>query len=454
MATAVESAHSEFASIVGDSRVTSDPAACESFAVDGKVPGTAVYPQSAEQVAAVLKCAGDHSLAVIPCRNLTKIGVGNPPRRYDVALSLKELNQVWHYEPADLTISVEPGMKLGDFEHLVGRHQLWLPLDPAGGARASIGGILATNSSGPLRGAYGAPRDMVLGMKIATAEGKVIKTGGRVVKNVTGYDISKLLIGSYGTLGVIVETSFKLYPLPAERATFLMPLASLDAAREFRRAIQHSHLQPLRLVLMDGPASALVRPTSLEKTGSSELEKFELWIEAAGSPRVIERYSRELQELSRAATTKVVRLEAGSAGEVWERVADLGTWMAQSFPDVVILKASLPIACGEQFVDRAQAEARDQVQWLASLSLVSVGAVRVCLRAERGARELLALVERLRQTAQSLGGTLVVERCPHQLKPQIDVWGPAGDDFEAMRKLKEAWDPKGALSPGRFVGGL
>ena len=453
MPTAVESAHSEFAAIVGDSRLVSDPAACRSFAVDACVPGTVVYPQSAEQVAAVLKCAAEHSLAVIPCRNLTKIGVGNPPRRYDVAFSLKEMNQVWHYEPADLTISVEPGMKLGDFQHLVGRNGLWLPLDPAGGARASMGGILAANSSGPLRAAYGGPRDMVLGMKIATTEGKVVKTGGRVVKNVTGYDIAKLMIGSYGTLGVIVEASFKLYPLPAARASFVMPLATLDAARQLRRAIQHSHLQPLRLVLLDGAASALVRAAAPGKVAASDFGPFELWIEAGGSPRVIERYSRELQELSRAVTTRLVRLETG-AEAVWERIADFGTRTAESFPDAVIMKASLPIARGEEFLGHAQAEARNEVQWLASLSLTSVGVVRVCLRAERGARELLAPVERLRQTAQSLGGTLVVERCPHQFKSQVDVWGPAGDDFEVMRKLKEVWDPKGVLAPGRFVGGL
>ena len=445
--------HSEFAAIVGDARLVSDPAACQSFAVDGRAPGSVVYPQSAEQVAAVLKCAADHSLAILPCRNLTKIGVGNPPRRYDVALSLKEMNQVWHYEPADLTISVEAGMKLGDFEHLVGRHGLWLPLDPAGGARASIGGILAANSNGPLRAAYGGPRDMVLGMKIATTQGKVVKTGGRVVKNVTGYDIAKLLIGSYGTLGVIVEASFKLYPRPAERATFVMPLATLVAARQLRGAIQRSHLQPLRLVLMDGAASALVRAAPPGNAEASDFEPLELWIEAGGSPRVIERYARELEVMSQAARTKVVRVETG-AQERWDRIADFATWMAESFPDAVILKVSLPIARTEEFLDRARSEAQNRGQWLASVSLTSVGVVRVCLRAERGARELLAPVERLRQTAQGLGGTLVVERCPHQLKPEVDVWGPAGDDFEVMRKLKEVWDPKGVLAPGRFVGGL
>ena len=141
--TAVDVAQAELAAIVGDSRVTSESASCESFAVDGKAPKYVVYPSSAEQVAAALKCARDLDLAVIPCRNLTKIGIGNPPRRYDVALSLKEMNRVWYYEPADLVISVEPGIRLGDFQRFVWRHRLWLPLDPPGSGRTSIGGIPA-----------------------------------------------------------------------------------------------------------------------------------------------------------------------------------------------------------------------------------------------------------------------------------------------------------------------
>ncbi len=186
MSLAVESIRAELASIVGESRVVSDPVVCGSAAVDGVAPEVVIYPPSALQVAEVLKWAADHDLAVIPFRNGTKLGIGNPPRRYDLALSLKDLNQVWHYEPADLTVSVEPGIKLGDFQHFLARHRLWLPLDPAGGPRASIGGILAANSSGPLRLRYGTLRDMILGMKIATTEGKLIKTGGRVVKNVAG----------------------------------------------------------------------------------------------------------------------------------------------------------------------------------------------------------------------------------------------------------------------------
>ena len=448
--SAADAAQAEFAAIVGESRVTADSAACEGFTVDGKVPSCVVYPASAEEVAAVLQCAAAHELAVLPCRNLTKIGIGHPPRRYDVALSLKEMNRVWYYEPADLVISVEPGMKLGDFQHFVGRHRLWLPLDPAGGARASLGGILAASSSGPLRSAYGTPRDMVLGMKIATTEGKVIKTGGRVVKNVTGYDMAKLLIGSYGTMGVIVEASFKLYPLPAARATFVLRLSTLDGACELRRRIQRSPLQPQRLVLLDAEASKLVRSGSpLAPAANTEISLWEVWVEAAGSARVIERYARELEELGRAVGAPAEREPAESA---WARVADFRTWLSAAYPGLVVLKAVLPISATEQFLGQVEQQAEGLRR--ASLSQIGVGIVCVCVLEEPGAPSIRPLVERLRAAATSLGGALVVECCPAELKAEIDVWGPPGDDFEIMRKLKHAWDPKGILSPGRFVGGL
>ncbi|MGH7246913.1 MAG: FAD-binding oxidoreductase, partial [Pseudomonadota bacterium] len=273
---------SGFASIVSESRVSSDAAACAAFAIAGKVPVQVVYPTSAAEVAAVLRHCADHDLAVIPCRNSTKLGIGNPPRRYDVALSLKEMNHVWYYEPADLVVSVEPGMKFGDLQHFLGRNRLWLPLDPPGGSRASIGGILAANACGPLRLRYGGPRDMVLGMKIATTEGKIIKTGGRVVKNVAGYDLAKLLIGSYGTLGVIVEATFKLYPLPAEVARFALTAETLEKARQLRRAIQQSPLRPQRMVLVDaGFVDELKASSYAHEWGSGR----QFWIEFGGTER-------------------------------------------------------------------------------------------------------------------------------------------------------------------------
>lgn len=450
MTLAVESWRTELASLVGESSVVTEPEACAALAADGKVPNCVVYPPTAEQVAAVLRYAGEHDLGVIPCRNGTKLSTGNPPRRYDLALSLKELNQIWHYEPADLTISVEPGIKLGDFQHFVGRDGLWLPLDPRGGARASIGGIIAANAAGPLRQGFGGPRDMVLGLKIATTDGKIVKTGGRVVKNVAGYDLGKLLIGSYGTLGVIVEASLKLYPKPPERVTFTMRAGTLATVRDMRRSILRSPFDALRLVMLDSTATRLVRGTAQ----ADERRDAEVWVEVGGSRRVIERCERDLGQLSRAAGAPLERLEAGEAVAAWDRISNLSAWLQGVYRDVIVLKAALPIATGEECLSHAQQEAETERIPAASFAQVGVGIVHFCLLQEKLTPGLEGLISRTRKAAVDLGGTLVLDHCPSQLKGRLDVWGAAGDDFDAMRKMKSAWDPKGILSPGRFVGGL
>ena len=450
MSAATEIAQVELAAIVGAARVVADPAACAAFAVDGQAPQYVVYPTSPDEVAAVLRCAAARDLAVIPCRNATKLGVGNPPRRYDVALSLKDLNRVWHYEPADLTITAEPGMKLGDFQHFVARDGLWLPLDPPGGARASLGGIVATNAAGPLRLAYGAPRDIVLGMKIATTEGKIVKTGGRVVKNVTGYDVGKLLIGSYGTLGVIVEISFKLFPLPPQRATFVIAAGTLGVARDLRQRILQSPLSPARMVLLDRCAAQQAGATAAEHTWTGP----EIWLEVMGSARLIERCRRELGELAGPAGAYARGVDAASAENVWARATNFHPWVADAARSAVIVKATMPDSALEELVSRAEQEAEAESAEIAVFAQLGVGIVHLCILTQLGAPALLGLIQRLRASAEGLGGALIVEHCPPEIKQHIDVWGEAGDSLELMKKLKAVWDPQGILAPGRFLGRL
>ena len=255
MTTTTDNIISAFSSLLGEGRVKTDEATRRNFALGDLLPECVVSPGSDEQVAAVLRRAGEMDLAVLPCRNGTKLGVGNLPSRYDVALCLREMNRIWHYEPKDLTVTVEAGMKLFDFEYFVGKSGLWLPLDPPFEGKASIGGVLASNSSGPSRLFYGQPRDMTLGMRVAGADGKLIKTGGRVVKNVTGYDLSKLMIGSFGTLGVITQASFKLYPLPPARRSFRLRLRELFQVCDFRRRLSVLPIAPLAVDFMDEKAA-------------------------------------------------------------------------------------------------------------------------------------------------------------------------------------------------------
>jgi len=287
-----------------------------------------------------------------------------------------------------------------------------------------------------------------LGIQIATPEGKIVRAGGRVVKNVAGYDLAKLLIGSYGTLGVIVEATFKLYPLPLNRATFILPVGTLGIARDVRRRLQQSPLEPMRLTLLDREAAAQVRAGS---PGDADIHEPEIWIEAGGSERVIERYHDTLDELSRGAGITVKREQPEIALNFWSRLADLKTVVAARYPEFVVLKTVLPIAATEQFISQAQQTCAQSGARIASVASVGVGVVHLYLLEGLPRPELPDLIGRLRNAAGSLGGALIVELCPAEIKGRIDTWGAPGDDLEMMRKVKQAWDPKGILAPGRFI---
>ena len=460
MSASTAEVQTDFASILGGCRAIAEPGACAAFAVDGMAPKVVAYPASAEEAAEALRCAAVHNLAVIPIRNGTKVGIGATPRRYDVALSLKDMNQVWYYEPDDLVVSVEPGMKFGDLQHFLARHGLWIPLDPGLSERASVGGILAANAAGPLRLRYGGPRDIILGMRIATTDGRIVKTGGRVVKNVAGYDLAKLLIGSYGTLGVIVEATFKLYPQVINRASWMIDPRSLAAARDIRRELLGSPLSPMRMVLVNAEAWRFVGGP-LRETGTAGVSESGLTvlIEAGGSDRVIGRYADELGSLAAKHGAELLQVEDEPAKETWERVADFAMVDLQEDEQGVSLKAALPITSAEEFLEVAGREAQAAGFKAAGLVQLGVGVVEVRLggsgtRDSESHTPSPALIETLRRDAKRLGGSLVVTRYRAPAKPAIDVWGPPGDDFQVMAKMKAAWDPRSTLSPGRFVGGL
>ena len=448
MTVAADSVPMELAAILGDSQGVSEPAACAAWAVGGKVPRYGVEPPTAECVAAVLKIAADHDLAVIPRGNGTKLGLGSPPSRYDLSVSLRKLNRVRHYEPADLTISVEAGMKLGELQDFLGRDGLWLPLDPRGGAAATIGGILATNSSGPLRLRFGAARDMILGIRVATTEGKLIKSGGRVVKNVAGYDLSKLLVGSYGTLGLIVEASFKLFPRPASRATWVLEPGTLGRARDLRGRILNSPLEPLRMVLLDSGASGLFRQ------GMHPGEEPELWIEAGGSTRILDRHAKDLAEIGQSMGVASRRMEEQAEHRIWDQLINFEQSIASLHTELLVLKSALPIAGSEQFLSLARQAAEGEGVRMAGIAQPGVGIVHLGLWAERLGDVTERLVTSIRKSAVSLAGVLVVERYPAGFQGERDVWGAPGDVLQSMRGLKAVWDPRGILSPGRFVGGI
>src|SRR5439155_5793876 len=218
--------------------------------IDGVTPHSRVAPTSADELAAALKGANEAGRAVAPVGGGTQLDLGMPPTRLDLVIETTGLNRVVEYEPADLTVTVEAGMRLAELQRILGEQGQFLALDPPAEEAATIGGLIATNASGPLRFSYGTARDLVIGTRVANPEGTLTHSGGRVVKNVAGYDLNKLYIGSLGTLAIVIELSFKLAPIPPASATVVGQFSDTASTSSVVGAVVRSPLSPLAIELM------------------------------------------------------------------------------------------------------------------------------------------------------------------------------------------------------------
>ena len=433
--------------------VQSDAAARERFRVDGRVPEAVVEPASVEELAEVVRWARARRVALVPVTSGCYLPLGNPPRAAEVAVSLARLNRVLHYDPGDLTFGVEAGMLLADAKKHIGTDRLILPADPPYADRAAIGGLLAAHASGPLRFGYGTWRDFVVGMKFVSGEGKLVKSGGRVVKNVAGYDLGKLLIGSLGTLGIITEVNFKLFPAPAAAASFVFSFETAEAALDARMRIVHSAWQPRALELLDPRAGELTATPALSR------DHWSLVVAVGGVERVIERYQRDFSALAReagAADFHTARDEQNQA--LWKALRSLLARTRESNPATTVVKGALPLTSVEPFLARAKQVAGRYELPSAATAHAGSGIAYIYLLPAAGmedaSRKVAQAATEMIHAGNNLGGRVTIPWCPLEVKADVNVWGPLRDDYALMKKLKASFDPDGILNPGRFVGGL
>jgi glycolate oxidase FAD binding subunit len=405
----------------------------DEYAVDAAIPDVAVAPSTVDGVQAVLAEASECGLAVLPFGGGTHMGAGNAPEAYDVALSLRRMSRIIAHEPADLTVTVEPGVTLYALQETLAAHRQTLPLDPPCGFGATtIGGLLGSNASGPLRHAYGTARDWLLGVRVVHADGMSSKSGGRVVKNVTGYDMHKLYVGSLGTLGVIVEATFKLAPLPKTERTVAIECHS---AREAARIALSAHDEGLSL----HAAELLSPPAAHAITGDA---RWTLLARVAGGEAAV---GRSLRELSALAATFGASVQERDGVVAWR------AWSEAFRPEPLSLRVCvMPSAVADtiQVLDR---------QFIGGAGLLSstitAGVIRARLHPSREARAH-TLASDAADVASRHEGFAVIDAAPMSLKRQIDVFGSPRSDLAIMRRLKEQFDPKRVLAPGRFVGRL
>lgn len=435
--------------LVGAEGVASS-AETEAYAVDGILPKVVVTPADADQVAALLRIADESGAAVVPWGGGTNQQLGSVPERIDLVLRTARLNRVIAHEPADMTCVAGAGVRFADLQTVLGKVGQFLPVDPPDATAATLGGVLSVDASGPMRLAYGWPRDVVIGTKVALVSGQQVRAGGRVVKNVAGFDLNKLYVGALGTLGVLVEVALKVLPLPERRASIAAVFAALDGAAQAVRSTLQTDLLPCALEMISPrAANKLALATALPSGG------FVVFVRAEGIEEAVQDQMNRLRDLFyRTGAGEIVPLDGVEESVAWDAVRHFRRGAAQ---DTVRCKASVPLKCVRDVFDTADAVVRGRHEIPCDLIAHAGSGIVLCyldLESPDRVDRAVAAAADLRQRAAELDGHLVVEAAPPAFKARLDVWGKWGPDLNLMRALKAQFDPKRTLNPGRFVGGI
>jgi glycolate oxidase FAD binding subunit len=371
---------------------------------------TPIAPANQREIAEALKDASGAGLTVIPTGGGTKLGWGNPPSRSDAMLSTERVNRVVEHAWSDLTATVEAGCTVAALQQTLAAHGQRLAVDVLWPERATIGGILSTNDSGVLRLRYGGLRDLIIGVTLALADGTLAMSGGKVVKNVAGYDLPKLATGAMGTLGVITQAIFRLHPLPQKSLTLTMRSPVLATMQWLISAIQDSNLAHSALQLRHGP--------DYEPQCDLLLE---------GTPAGIEAQRAVVLRLARNVVVEEGTSDVWNARQqIWERSGAVAKFSV--LPEAI----STTVAAIQQASH----------DWAVVAQATGLGFVRT----DANLNQLRAEIERG-------GGSFVVLRQPPDGE-HVEAWGNPGDALPLMRAVKRAFDPQGTLNPGVFVGGI
>lgn len=428
----------KLASLVGDlASITGRKHAQEStlaFSIHGNAPQAVVYPGSYAEVSEVLRYATANRLAVIPWGSGAMMHIGNAPAQYDIALSLSRLDAVVEHEAADLTVTCQAGIPLAALQERLATTGQGVPLGPFPGSAPTIGGILAAAAYASTRHAFGTPRDSVIGLRVVTADGKLTRAGGNVVKNVAGYDLCKLYIGSLGTLGVIVESTVKLSPLPEAQRYLVFSCVDAPAACDFARDLTRRGLCIESIELLNTAAATAM-------LGDDSGGTCTLAIGLTGTLAAVDRSANDALSLARSGGVKQVR------ASVSRRAAPIFARLGSGSDAALTCRAAvLPTQLPSLIQALSSAGSTPSI-----VALPTIGTLRVSWPTGSDTPADLRAFQLV--TAQACAN-ITIERCPSDLRAGLDAFGALPRSFELMRRIKRQFDPDGILSPGRFVGRL
>jgi glycolate oxidase FAD binding subunit len=375
-------------------------------------------PHTPEALADALAQAASRKQTISLCGKSTKRKMAGPVEPSDVSISTKNLTRVLQYEPQDLTVSVEAGVTYCSLSRMLAENRQMIPLDPPFADNATVGGILAANSSGPRRRLYGTARDLVIGMKFATLEGKLVQSGGMVVKNVAGLDMGKLMIGSFGTLAAIGVANFKLLPMPEVERTFLLGFEKLEGAIAARDRILASALQPAALDILN-PAAG----------GEEGDGRWLLAMQASGNAAAIKRYESEAGALS-----ALTALDGARQETFWTHVRDFVPRFLATNRDGAVARVSCTLKELAGVLGSIDAPA---------IARAATGVTYACFSHFQLAEVCVA-------QAVKRGWRTVIEFAPEAQKNKLDLWPSPGGDLELMKRIKQMFDPDRLLNRGRM----
>jgi len=414
----------------------------EFYELDGITPSRIEHPGSVDDLSAALKSIHSDGQSAVLWGGGTRMHVGNTVARYDAAVNMTGLDRIVDYRPPDLVVVAEAGMTIAALQAELGKNNQRLPFDVQSPDSATIGGSLASNTVGPLRGRYGGVRDLVIGMSIVQADGTMTKSGGSVVKNVAGYDMARLHIGALGTIGAIATVAFKIGPVPEVMRTVVAWFDSAESAAIAGMRITNGAFMPEAVTLVAGQrAAAKASELAADSSGNASENAVMLLIALAAGPATVERQVND--------TTATLGGAMADGFVVLDDDLQLSTWSLAGeqspAPTFSIRSTVKPTAAFELAGALSKSDSFDEIHIVAQ---VGFGTVEAHFRGDVSGE----VVQSARDAVISAGGACMIERCPPELKHDLDVFGDLGAPLEVMRRMKQQFDPDGTLSPGRFAG--
>ncbi|MBC8420453.1 MAG: FAD-binding oxidoreductase [Desulfobacterales bacterium] len=467
---------------IGEDRIETDWAFIDQYAVDNLRPRAVIFPRNGREVSEVVKMANRENLSIVPRGSGSKIGMGNASLRLDLVVSSSRMNHMLDVDTANLTITVEAGVKFRDIQARLATEEdrcylpladlttsqdeficsdrsnsgCFLPMDPPFSETATIGGIVAANSSGPRRLLYRLPRDLILGVRFVAPNGDIVGTGGKTVKNVSGYDISKLMTGSAGSLGMLCEMTFKLLPLPEKMETLLFSFGSFSDGCALAEAILETPLLPAAVEIMN---PAAYKGLGLKDGPDFDPGAYVVAVALEAFEQAVNRMREEMMDMARVRESRGnACLKEDDHRRFWLTVSHLQSSVAKISAGLITLQLSYPISLMKEVVSFAEKTLSQKDIEHTILVHAGSGGCLIHLIEDLnrdGARgKTVQATQTLLARCLETGGNLMVKHAPAGLKPELKMWGEPGSDLLVMKRLKKQLDPSGIFSPGRFVGGL